>query len=222
MIRTVDLTKIYKRGKEVRAVDGVTISVETGEFVLVIGRSGSGKTTLLSMIGGLTRPTSGLVELWDRNVWLESDKELSNLRARRIGFVFQFSGLMPTLTALENVMLPGLFAGTKSGEAERASALIEDVGLSGRGSSYPSQMSAGEMKRVAIARSLMNEPDLILADEPTGDLDVDTEREIMGVFKRMNDEGKTVLMVTHSPELSVHADRVLRMEKGKIQEVPPP
>ncbi len=218
MIRAENLFKVYRRGVEVKAVDGVTLGIDSGEFVLIVGRSGSGKTTLLSMIGGLTRPTSGHVLLWDKDIWRERDSALSQMRAKRLGFVFQFSGLIPTLTASENVMLPGLFAGSKDGTSQKAQELLDQVGLSGRKSSYPNQMSAGEMKRVAIARSIVNNPDIILADEPTGDLDVDTEREIMELFKRINDQGKTVLMVTHSPDLSSYADRVVRMERGKVHE----
>ncbi|MGO8806476.1 MAG: ABC transporter ATP-binding protein [Candidatus Bathyarchaeia archaeon] len=201
-----------------RAVQNATFSVSKGEFVLIVGRSGSGKSTLLSMLGGLTAPTEGVVRLNDKNLWSMSDEALSHLRAEYIGFVFQFSGLLPTLNVLENVMLPSLFVKAKEDPIKRARKLLLDVGLDSKIQSFPPELSGGELKRAAIARALINDPLLILADEPTGDLDVDTEKEIMALFKEINRQGKTILMVTHNPELSSYSSRVIRMEKGKISE----
>ena len=217
-VKTVraDGSSYMRRIEYVKAVDDVTFSVSKGEFILIVGRSGSGKTTLLSMLGGLTTPTAGAVRLNDRDLWSMSDGALSLLRGEYMGFVFQFSGLLPTLNVLENVMLPSLFVKAKEPVVKRARRLLLDVGLDSKIQSFPSELSGGELKRVAIARALVNDPLLILADEPTGDLDVDTEREIMELFKAINRQGKTILMVTHNPELSSYGSRVLRMEKGKI------
>jgi putative ABC transport system ATP-binding protein len=234
MIEVSELSKVYKKNIEaveterpdgssymrcveyVKAVENLTFSVSEGEFILVVGRSGSGKSTLLSMLGGLTVPTGGTVKLNDKDLCSMSDEALSRLRGEYIGFVFQFSGLLPTLNVLENVMLPSLFVKAKINVEERAHKLLLDVGLDSKIQSYPCELSGGELKRVAIARALINDPLLILADEPTGDLDIDTEKEIMELFKGINLQGKTILMVTHNPELSSYVSRVIRMENGKI------
>lgn len=221
MIEAEKITKSYKNGeKELLAVNQATFSIERGSFILVVGRSGSGKSTLLSMLGGLTRPTQGTVRIDGEEIWSLPDNRISRIRAEKMGFVFQFSGLLPTLTALENVTLPVLFNG-KPGEftTKRAEELLVSFGLNDKFTSYPSQLSGGELKRVAIARSLINDPAILLADEPTGDLDVDTEKEIMELFRKINHEGKTVLVVTHNPDLSVYSDRIFRMEKGSIKEI---
>ena len=236
MIVVSELSKIYRRGIEaveiersdgssylrtvdfVRAVQNVSFSVLKGEFVLIVGRSGSGKSTLLSILGGLTVPTHGVVRLNDKDLRSMSDEALSRLRAEYIGFVFQFSGLLPTLNVLENVTLPSLFVRAKEDPVKRARKLLQDVGLDSKIQSFPSELSGGELKRAAIARALINDPLLILADEPTGDLDVDTEREIMELFKEVNRQGKTILMVTHNPELSSYSSRVITMDKGNIKE----
>jgi len=217
-VKTVkaDGTSYMRRFEYVRAVDEVTLSVSQGEFVLVVGRSGSGKTTLVCMLGGLTAPTGGTILLNGKNLWSMPDAALSRLRAESIGFVFQFSGLLPTLTVLENVMLPSLFVKSRNGAAKRAHAMLSAVGLNSKIHSYPSELSGGELKRAATARALINNPEIILADEPTGDLDVDSEREIIELFREINCIGKTIVMVTHNPELSVYASRVIKMEKGKI------
>jgi ABC-type lipoprotein export system ATPase subunit len=205
-----------RRFEYVKAVLGATFSVSKGEFILVVGRSGSGKSTLLSMLGGLTVPTYGMVRLNDKYLWSMSDEALSRLRGEYMSFVFQFSGLLQTLNVLENVMLPSIFVKAKEDVAKRAHKLLLEVGLDSKIQSYPSELSGGELKRAAIARALINDPLLILADEPTGDLDADTELEIMELFKEVNRQEKTILMVTHNPELSGFASRVFRMEKGKI------
>ncbi len=220
MIETSVLRKIYPVGGiEVRAVDGVDLTVRNGEFVTIVGRSGSGKTTLLSMLGGLTRPTDGIVKIDGSDIWRLRDSELSAMRGEKVGFVFQFSGLLPTLTCLENVTLPSLFVHGDGDVTQNAQELLNAVGLSGRANSYPSQLSGGEMKRAAVARSLLNDPSLILADEPTSDLDEDTEKELMDLFLKVNEQKKTVIVVTHNPALSSYGSRLLRMDRGKLTEV---
>ena len=220
MIIAKDVSKVYHiEEQEVRALDGVNVSIKDGEFVIIIGRSGSGKSTLLSVLGGLTRPSSGNIEFDGRELWSMSDRDLSVLRSHRIGFVFQFPGLLPTLTAHENVMLPTIFTEAKEKPGKKARALLASLGLEDKGSCYPHQMSGGELKRASIARALMNDPSVILADEPTGDLDAETEMEIMDEFKKINQQGRTIIMVTHNPDLSTYASSVLRMEKGKMRNV---
>ena len=223
MIDVTGASKIFQTGTaEVRAVEDVQFRVKPGEFVLIVGRSGSGKSTLLGMLAGLIRPSSGTIRIRGRDLGDLSNDEISELRSREIGFVFQFSGLLPTLTALENVMVPTLFSKDGAGARARAVELLETVGLSARADTYPSTLSSGEMKRVAIARALINGPSLLIADEPTGDLDVDTEDEIMQLFRRLNRDGTTVVMVTHNPDLIEYATRMLRMERGRLQETGSP
>ena len=217
MIDAKDITKKYIDGSRmVLAVNRVNFHVKQGEFVLVVGRSGSGKSTLLSILGGLIRPDMGAVTIGGNNLWNMDDAKLSAVRAEKVGFIFQFSGLLPTLTAIENVMLPSLFVSSRGGEVEQARTLLAMFGLADKQDSYISQMSGGEQKRVAIARALMNDPEIILADEPTGDLDIDTEREIMELFRGINQEGKTIVMVTHNPDLSIYADCIYRMDRGAL------
>jgi putative ABC transport system ATP-binding protein len=219
VIEVAGASKVYRDGAaEVRAVDDVQFRVRSGEFVLIVGRSGSGKSTLLGMLAGLIRPTSGTVRVRGMDLGTLADDRISELRGREIGFVFQFSGLLPTLTALENVMVPTLFSPNRAGARARALDLLETVGLEDRAETYPSTLSSGEMKRVAIARALINGPSLLIADEPTGDLDVDTEDEVMQVFRRLNRDGMTVVMVTHNPELARYATRMVRMERGRLSE----
>jgi ABC-type lipoprotein export system ATPase subunit len=212
-------SKIYRSGgAEVRAVDDVHFGIHPGEFVLIVGRSGSGKSTLLGLLAGLIRPTLGTVRIRGKEIGSLSDDEISELRSREIGFVFQFSGLLPTLTVLENVMVPSLFDRNATGTRARALDLLAAVGLADRAETYPRTLSSGEMKRVAIARALINRPSLLIADEPTGDLDVDTEDEIMQVFGRLNRDGTTVVMVTHNPDLAQYATRMYRMDRGRLEE----
>jgi ABC-type lipoprotein export system ATPase subunit len=221
MIRAESLTKEYRDGRSsLKAVNEAAFTIKPGEFVLVVGRSGSGKSTLLSMMGGITRPSSGKVYVDEKDIWSFNDKQLSELRALTMGFVFQFAGLLPTLTAQENAVLPSLFRKGEYDVHARTEELFRSFGIEDKINSYPSQLSGGEMKRVSIARALMNDPAILLADEPTGDLDVDTERDIMEIFSGVNKKGKTIVMVTHNPDLSTYADRLFRMEKGVITEVP--
>ncbi len=221
MITVQNVSKTYTVRKQlaVPAVRNVSLEVEKGEFVVITGRSGSGKTTLLNLVAGLTRPTSGKVLLDDIEVWSLPDKEQSLLRNQRIGFVFQFASLLPTLTSVENVMLPTMFGEKQSSDYvyERASYLLEQVGLADKLRSYPRQLSGGQQQRVVIARALMNEPQLLLADEPTSDLDEMTEQEIMAQFRDIHAEtGVTVLLVTHSAELGRYGTRSIQMANGEI------
>jgi putative ABC transport system ATP-binding protein len=217
MIQATSVTKSFGTGAgEVRAVDDVNLTVNPGEFVLILGRSGSGKSTLLAMLAGLICPTKGVVRIRGKEIGNLSEDKTAEVRAKEIGFVFQFSGLIPTITALENVMLPSLFCPDGPGSRSRAIELLKKVGLSERADAYPGTLSSGEMKRVAIARALINGPAILIADEPTGDLDVDTEIEIMELFRELNREGTTIVMVTHSPDLVPYATRVFGMVRGKL------
>jgi ABC-type lipoprotein export system ATPase subunit len=219
MIKISGLTKSYGTNtSEVRAVDDAYLDVKQGEFILILGRSGSGKSTFLGMLAGLIRPTKGVVRFGGVDISNLSEDKIADLRAKKIGFVFQFSGLIPTITALENVMLPTLFCRDGPGCRSRAVDLLKKVGMSDRAEAYPRTLSSGEMKRVAIARALINEPPLLIADEPTGDLDVDTEYEIMELFRQLNREGTTIVMVTHNPDLVPYATRTYGMNRGKLAE----
>jgi ABC-type lipoprotein export system ATPase subunit len=198
------------------------MQVEKGEFVIITGRSGSGKTTLLSLVAGLTWPTSGQVLLDGIEVWRLADKEQSLLRNKKIGFVFQFPSLLPTLTSVENVLLPTMFGDKVKGDRsrDRAVMLLEQVGLNDKLRSYPRQLSGGQQQRVVIARALMNEPQLLLADEPTSDLDELTEHEIMALFRNIHAlTGVTVLLVTHSNDLAGYGTRLIRMAGGAITDL---
>jgi ABC-type lipoprotein export system ATPase subunit len=217
VITLKNLSKSYEdRGKIINAVDGLDLEVKKGEFISIVGPSGCGKTTLLSLISGLIKPTEGTVFVDDVDIWTLPERELALLRNKRIGFVFQFASLIPTLNATENVMLPAAFGENRKEDASnRAKEFMDMVGLSDRVDSYPSQLSGGEQRRVAIARALMNNPGIILADEPTGDLDEVTEREVMKLFVKINKElGTTFLLVTHNTELTKQTDRKLTMKHG--------
>lgn len=220
MIEAEGITKRYRDGAgHLTACRNVDIRIQPGEFVLILGRSGSGKSTLLSMLGGLTKPDEGRVILEGEDLWALPDNRISRIRAEKLGFIFQFAGLIPTLTAFDNVMVPSLFSNNPGKCAERATSILSSFGLAEKMNSYPSQLSGGELKRVAIARSLINDPAIILADEPTGDLDVNTEGTIMEYIRGINREGKTIVMVTHNPALAVYSDRVYRVEDGVLSEV---
>ena len=202
-------------------VDNISLSIDKGEFLSIVGHSGSGKTTLVSIIGGILKPTSGRVLLEDVDITTLNDDKLSDYRANRIGFMFQFASLLPILTAKENVLLPGIFSRDQKKVNEKtAQNLMEMVGIGDKLDSYPSQLSGGQQRRVAIARSLLNNPDIILADEPTGDLDEDTEAEIMRLFKEINrEQGVTIILITHNLELAGKAKRKMRMSKGRIVDI---
>ena len=222
MIALRDVTKTYQVSKEVavEAVRGVTLEVEQGEFVIITGRSGSGKTTLLNLAAGLVRPTSGEVRLGDVNLWSLSDREQSLLRNQKIGFVFQFPSLLPALTVSENVALPTTFGTNHTGANPhaRAAQLLEMVGLSDKLSVYPRQLSAGQQQRVVIARALIRQPQVLLADEPTSNLDEQTEREIMDLFRDIHTRtGVTIVMVTHTTQLTAYGTRAIEMANGVIR-----
>ncbi len=210
-------------GASLRAVSEVSLEIAAGEFVSIIGHSGSGKTTLLSMVGGLSRPTSGRVLFEGEDVYGLDDDALSRYRCEKIGFVFQFASLLPALTVIENLLLPVGFrpGARRDGEAARkAHGLLGRMGLQDKAEAFPAQLSGGQQRRVAIARAFMNDPALILADEPTGDLDEETEAEVMAVFRTLNERsGATFLMVTHNTELARQAGRQLRMHRGCLVEV---
>ena len=212
------LVKTFGEGPTaVRALRGVDMRVEDGEFVAIMGPSGSGKSTLLHALGALDRPTDGSVELHGRRYDDLPDRDLTELRGETFGFIFQFFNLMPTLTAAENVLLPALVAGeAPSAYADRTDELLGLVGLSGRAAHLPSEMSGGEQQRVAIARALLREPDVLLADEPTGNLDSTSGAAVLDLLRRLVDRGQTVVMVTHDPGAAALADRVVFLRDGQI------
>lgn len=219
-IRLQSVSKFYRQGNlTVTALDDVNLEIRAGDFVVVTGRSGAGKTTLLSVIGGLTLPTQGAVSFNGADLTRLDDAALSALRARQIGFVFQFASMLPTLTAQENVSVPRLFA-NGAGAPNRVPELLRLVGLENRAHHYASQLSGGQQRRVAIARALINQPSVLLADEPTGDLDTDTEKEILELFRTFNQQGMTIILVTHNAELGAYGNRALRMQAGKPIEAP--
>ncbi|MFB6077061.1 MAG: ABC transporter ATP-binding protein [Candidatus Nanohaloarchaea archaeon] len=218
MIETSDLGKTYHLGEvEVTALRGVDLSVEEGEFVSIMGPSGAGKSTLMHLLGLLDEPTSGTVTIDGRDTTTLSDRQKARFRLEHIGFVFQFYSLLSGLRSHENVSLPLLLAGESSAAAiERAATALEQVGLGDRVDHRPSELSGGERQRAAIARAIVNEPDVVLADEPTSELDTATSRDIMAVFRDLVEAGHTVVTVNHEQEIGHLADRVVRLEDGKI------
>jgi putative ABC transport system ATP-binding protein len=203
----------------VRAVDDVTLSVRSGEFIAVMGASGSGKSTLMNLLGCLDTPTAGVYRLSGREVSGLSDDALAEVRNTQIGFVFQTFNLLPRLTARQNIELPLAYARVSSTErAERSAAMLRLVGLSDRSDHRPHQLSGGQRQRVAIARALIHRPSLLLADEPTGNLDSGTTAEIMELFDQLHQEGNTIVMVTHDPDIGARAQRTIRMRDGRVEE----
>ncbi len=216
-----DVTKIYRSGEdELIALDRVSLRVDAGEFVAVVGKSGSGKSTLINMITGIDRPTSGEVWVGDTPIHTLGESALARWRAHHVGIVFQFFQLLPTLTAVENVMLPMDFNGRvpRRQRHSRAMSLLDRVGLTEHAHKLPSELSGGQQQRVAIARALANDPPLIVADEPTGNLDSHTAAEVFALFEALVDEGKSILVVTHDPDLARRAHRVITLADGKIVE----
>jgi ABC-type lipoprotein export system ATPase subunit len=217
VVRARGLVKVYGQGRAaVRILDGLDLDLQAGELVAVTGRSGSGKSTLLNVIGSLDRVDSGSVELCGMRLERASERELAPVRRDRVGFVFQSFHLLPELTGLENVLLPARLNGRRPSH-ERALGLVERLGLGGAAERLPAVLSGGEQQRLAIARALVNDPQLVLADEPTGNLDADSGRTVLELLRSIADEGRAVLLVTHEREATQRADRVLRLEEGRLR-----
>lgn len=218
LVEVQDICKVYNPGEnEVRALDHVSLTIDEKEFVAIIGQSGSGKSTLMNMLGCLDVPTSGNYFLHGQDVSHMSDNELSDVRNKEIGFIFQGFNLIAGLTALENVELPLIYRGV--GKRERlklADVALKKVGLENRKSHKPAEMSGGQQQRVAIARAIAQAPPIILADEPTGNLDSGSSKEIMGILRTLNEEGRTVILITHDNEIATQANRVIKIMDGKI------
>jgi putative ABC transport system ATP-binding protein len=219
VIQTIDLWKTYEMGvEELHALRGVSIEIRKGEYVAIMGPSGSGKSTLMNLIGCLDTPTKGSYWLAGRLVSQLNDDELAHIRNKEIGFVFQTFNLLPRATALHNVELPLIYNGTPAAERlERAKKVLAQVDLSERMMHKPNELSGGQRQRVAIARALVNHPSILLADEPTGNLDSATGDEIMALFATLHEKGNTIIVVTHEPDIALHAHRVIRLRDGKIE-----
>jgi putative ABC transport system ATP-binding protein len=213
-----DITKVYQMGsEEVHALAGVTLDVQRGEYMAIMGPSGSGKSTLMNMIGCLDTPTSGTYYLNNANVGDMTDDELAEIRNREIGFVFQTFNLLPRVNCLQNAELPLIYAGmSKATRRERAAEALRSVGLGDRMDHRPNELSGGQRQRVAVARALVNRPSILLADEPTGNLDTETGDEIMRLFEALHRQGNTILLVTHEEDIAHHARRIIRLRDGKL------
>ena len=222
LIELENVKKHYEMGEStVKAVDGVAIKIEKGDFVAIMGPSGSGKSTAMNLIGSLDLPTEGAIFLDNHDIAHLDESQLAQIRGRKIGFIFQSFNLIPNLTAKENVMLPMLFQGTEKEDREaRAEELLKLVDLADRTEHYPNQLSGGQQQRVAIARSLANNPEVILADEPTGNLDTRTGELVMAFLEKFNKEGKTIIMVTHDPNLAQeHAKKIYWIKDGRVSKL---
>jgi len=221
IIRLQNLTKSYFMGEhEVKALRGLSLEIPEGDYVAIMGPSGSGKSTLMHILGCLDRPSSGVYELRNRQVQSLNDNELSHTRNREIGFVFQSFNLLPIMTVQQNVELPMVYAGLTAKERrERALKYITAVGLEQRTRHLPNELSGGQRQRVAIARALVNAPAILLADEPTGNLDSKTGEEIMALFGQLSDEGKTIILVTHERDIAEHAKRIVHIKDGVVHQI---
>lgn len=219
-LETRSLTKIYRTGKvEFKALNNVSLKIKKGDFIALMGPSGSGKTTLMNILGCLDRPTSGEVLLGDQNISVLNDNQLAEIRSRRIGFVFQTFNLISTISALKNVTLSMIFADVpRSSREAKALEIIRKVGLEKWAKNRPLELSGGQQQRIALARALVNDPSIILADEPTGNLDSETGAQIMKFLASINKEGKTIVLVTHDPSLKKYANRIITMKDGEIGE----
>ena len=217
ILRVENLTKVYGKGdNEVRALDGVSFSVEKGAFVAVIGPSGSGKSTLLHILGGVDRPTGGKVFMDGKDVYAQNEEQLAIFRRRQVGLIYQFYNLIPVLNVTENITLPVLMDGQKVNQ-NRLAELMTTLNLTGRENHLPNQLSGGQQQRVSIGRALMNAPAVVLADEPTGNLDSKSSREIVELLKVSNEKyGQTLIVITHDESIALQADRILSIEDGKI------
>jgi putative ABC transport system ATP-binding protein len=220
VISAIDIYKIYQLGDiDVHALNGVSLDIEEGEFVSIMGASGSGKSTFMNIIGCLDRPTKGVYRLDGEEVSERSPDELAEIRNNKIGFVFQSFNLLSRTSAQENVELPMIYSNTpREKRSELAYKALEILGLSGREKHFPSQLSGGQQQRVAIARAIVNDPSIILADEPTGNLDSAISAEIMDIFKTLNSQGKTIVMITHEREIAKYAERILVFKDGLVVE----
>lgn len=217
ILRVENLTKIYGKGEnEVRALDGVSFSVNKGEFIAVIGPSGSGKSTLLHILGGVDRPTSGRVLMDGKDVYAQNEEQLAIFRRRQVGLIYQFYNLIPVLNVTENITLPVLMDGQRVNR-DRLKELITTLGLTGRENHLPNQLSGGQQQRVSIGRALMNAPAVVLADEPTGNLDSKNSNEIVDLLKISNEKyGQTLIVITHDESIALQADRIISIDDGKI------
>lgn len=217
ILRVENLTKVYGKGEnEVRALDGVSFSVNKGEFIAIIGPSGSGKSTLLHILGGVDRPTSGKVFMDGKDVYAQNEEQLAIFRRRQVGLIYQFYNLIPVLNVTENITLPVLMDGQKVNQ-ERLNELVTTLKLNGRENHLPNQLSGGQQQRVSIGRALMNAPAVVLADEPTGNLDSKNSQEIVDLLKVSNEKyGQTLIIITHDENIALQADRIIAIEDGKI------
>ena len=217
ILRVENLCKTYGKGKnEVKALDNISFSVNKGEFIAIIGPSGSGKSTLLHILGGVDKPTSGKVFMNDQDIYVQNDEQLAIFRRRQVGLIYQFYNLIPILNVVENMTLPLKLDGQKVNE-ERVNELLELLGLADRKKHLPSQLSGGQQQRVSIGRALINAPVLVLADEPTGNLDSKSSQEIIGLLKHSNKKyGQTLIVITHDENIALQADRIIRIEDGQI------
>ncbi|MCA9397771.1 ABC transporter ATP-binding protein [candidate division WWE3 bacterium] len=219
VLKLSHITKIYSTGAiTIPAISDVSFEVEQGEMVAIMGPSGSGKSTLMNIIGLLDRPTSGKVLIGDEEITLDmSDRKLASMRSDKIGFVFQSFNLLTHLSAFQNVIMPTRYSSLSQNEAKsKAEAILQDVGLGDRMNHKPSELSGGEKQRVAIARALINDPEIVLADEPTGNLDTNTGAEVMSILKELNSQGRTILLITHDPAIAKECDRTIHLLDGRV------